>query len=64
MEDYRSGVLAAILCNVNRGKDTKAFEPSDFFTSLPRNKPKEMSGQQMLEYVKSIAPAFSNMPKE
>lgn len=63
MEDYRSGVIAAILCNVNRGKDTKAFEPSDFFSSLPRSKSREMSGEQMLAYVKNISSAFGKSKK-
>lgn len=35
-EDYRFGVIASTLCNLQRNpkKQKKAFEPSDFFLSL------------------------------
>jgi hypothetical protein len=29
-KDLRSGVIASIIANVNRGKDQKAFSPHDF----------------------------------
>ena len=34
IEDYRAGVVAAILRNAHRAKGSKASEPSDFFHSL------------------------------
>ena len=33
-EDYRSGLLAAILCNVNRAKGESPKQPADFFPNL------------------------------
>lgn len=30
MEDLRAGVVASVVANVNRGKDTPAFAPLDF----------------------------------
>jgi len=32
--DYRFGVVASIIANVNRGKNRRPFKPADFFESL------------------------------
>ena len=33
--DLRAGIIAAVIANTNRGKDQKAFSPTDF---MPYNK--------------------------
>lgn len=38
--DWRAGMLASVLANVNRGKGTKAFHPEDFMPKPPLT-PKE-----------------------
>jgi hypothetical protein len=48
MSDYRAGLIASILCNVNRKEGTKPLTPGDFFTSLPDATAREMTGEEML----------------
>lgn len=37
--DMASGIVAATIANVNRGKDTPAFTPSDFMPFHERQQP-------------------------
>lgn len=47
-EDYRAGVIAALVANANRRKGAKAASPGDFFPSLARKRPRgPMSGDQI-----------------
>lgn len=61
MDDYRSGVIAAVMCNLHRSKDSPALQPSDFFSSLPEVKPKAMSGQQILDRCREITARFESL---
>lgn len=54
MEDYRAGLIASILCNIHREQGTEATEPADFFTDLPRSKPRTMSGEEIMAHLKKV----------
>lgn len=51
-DDLRFGLLAAILVNIHSGKNTKRFQPSDFFTSL--RKPKKQTPEEMFSVIQAI----------
>jgi hypothetical protein len=55
-EDYRAGTIAAIIANVNRKPESKAFEPADFFPLLPKTKDRSMTPQNMLNYMQARFP--------
>lgn len=44
--DLRNGIACALLANVNRGRSSKAFVPTDFmpFVEKPRVKPMDAEG--------------------
>lgn len=62
MDDYRAGVIASILCNIHKEKGSKPAEPADFFSSLPRSKPREMSPSEMLSYLKQRTAMLPTKP--
>lgn len=35
---YRTGIIASVIANVNRGKNTKAYKPEDFMPKKPDNR--------------------------
>jgi len=39
--DYRSGVIASVIANTNRGKNAKPFEPKDFIPDYDKEPKKE-----------------------
>jgi len=49
--DYRSGVIASVIANTNRGKNTKPFEPKDFIPDYEKTSGKT-SGKIEQEAVK------------
>ncbi len=54
MCDYRAGVIASILCNVNLKEGAKPVTPGDFFTSLPDATQREMTGSEMMARARII----------
>lgn len=57
--DLRNGIACALLANVNRGRNSKAFSPTDFmpFVEKPQAKPMDAEGWKRLKSVlKSMAP--------
>lgn len=60
MEDYRAGLIASILCNIHRQEGSEAMEPADFFTDLPRSKPRAMSGEEIMAHLKKATAMIPN----
>lgn len=56
-EDLRSGIVAATIANVNRGKDSRPFEPSDFMPQFGPQKVEEESPEDMMAQMKLITNA-------
>jgi hypothetical protein len=56
-EDYRSGIIAAILANVNRKKGTKVVNWYDFYPEY-RLEPEEKTWQELLVVVEGINSAL------
>ena len=54
--DLRTGIIASTLANINKKKDTKAYDASDFMPSFKAYeiKAKQSKGGQTLEQMKSI----------
>lgn len=51
-DDMASGIVAATIANVNRGKDTPAFTPADFMLFHERQQPE--SAPHDLETIKRL----------
>lgn len=53
--DFRFGILASVLVNINvdREKTSKVFEPSDFFSSLHRD-PREQTSDSLINVIETI----------
>ena len=56
-EDFRSGIIAATIANVNRGKGSKPFEPSDFMPQFGPKKEKVQSPEDMMAQMKLMTSA-------
>lgn len=56
-EDLRSGIIAATIANVNRGKDSSPFEPSDFMPKFGPEEEKQESPEAMMAQMKLITAA-------
>jgi hypothetical protein len=54
MSDYRAGLIASILCNVNRKEGTKPLTASDFFSSLPSAEKRIMTGEEIKQQAKLV----------
>lgn len=62
--DFRAGVIAATIANVNRDpkRQRQAFEPRDFMPRLHREPPpKPMSVEQSVQYVAILNAAFGGV---
>ena len=53
--NLNAGLVASIVANVNRGKDSKVYEPSDF--ALGEFEKEEQSVEEMAELLRQIAEA-------
>ena len=51
VKDYRSGIVAACVSNVLRGRDDIPARPDDFFPSLRQIAQPEQTPEQMLKIV-------------
>lgn len=49
--DWNAGMIASVIANVNRGKNSKAYKPSDF---MPQYGKKERKRQQSPEDIKNF----------
>lgn len=57
-EDYRAGLIAATLVNVNGGrKGGKASQPSDFFDLYSKHSSRTQTNQQQINIFKRYAEA-------
>ena len=56
-EDLRSGIIAATIANVNRGKGTQPFEPSDFMPKFGPEKETVQAPEDMMAQMKLITAA-------
>lgn len=58
-EDFRAGIIASVVANVNRADKSKPLTPADFFPSLKAYTeiPKQ-TWQQQLDIVKMLNAAF------
>lgn len=55
-EDYRAGIVAALLYNANRGQSSRAMQPHDFFPSLrPRLGARRQTGEDQLKLLCTMA---------
>lgn len=58
-EDYRAGMICAVLGNIHRNKRSrKTFEPGNFFPSVAKVQ-KDMTWQEQLAYIKKLNAALS-----
>ncbi|RTL07312.1 hypothetical protein EKK58_02035 [Candidatus Dependentiae bacterium] len=64
MSDYRAGIIASILCNVNRKKESPPFAPGDFFESLKVTERGKMTGAEIKEKAKMITAILSGTKKK
>lgn len=53
MADYRAGLTACIIYNMNKDSKSKALSPQDFFPSL-RVKKKAMTQEQIMAHMRSL----------
>jgi len=53
MADYRAGLTACIIYNMNKDSKSKALGPQDFFPSLKAKK-KKMTQEQILAHMRSV----------
>jgi hypothetical protein len=51
-ENYRVALICSVLCNINKGKNTKAFSPKDFMPY--KQKPKQQTPQEMLNIIQGF----------
>jgi len=54
--DIRSGIISAVVANVNRKKGKKAFQANDFLPKFKRQKPQ--SWQEQLNIIEMLNAAF------
>jgi len=55
-QDYRAGLVAAILWNSNKGKDQPTKQPYSWFPSIaPDPRSVHMTGEAMLTHMKNVA---------
>lgn len=59
--NYRSALICAVMANMWRGKNTKAFIPNDF---MPKKEHKGQTAEQMLFTVKMLNAAFGGTISE
>ena len=57
-EDFRAGVIAATIGNVNRKKGKKAFKPTDFMPRSTRKERKRQNWKQQLGFVEALTQAL------
>ena len=55
--DLRAGIVASVVANVNRGKNTRPFKASDFMPRFER--PKKQTGEQMRNIFAAFARAHN-----
>jgi len=66
-ESLRAGIIASTIANVNRGKETKPFIPSDFVISYKKereNNKKVQTVKEQREAMRSIVAAFGGKRKK
>lgn len=64
MENYRSGIIASAIYNVNRQKTTdKVFKPEDFFEFDTKKISKKQTIEEQSAYLKSYVDAFNSKKK-
>jgi hypothetical protein len=62
-DDYRFGLLAAIIANRGRQKHQRALQPFDFFPSLRPPKPRIMTGDEVKSVLLSMFPQAGTQPR-
>ena len=53
--DYRAGMLCALYANAHRKEGAPPIEPSDFFPSLGKPKPKEQTPEEMYAVLRAMS---------
>ena len=48
LSDLQSGIIAATIANVNRGKNTQSYQPSDFMPLQEKPKQEESDMQEVM----------------
>jgi hypothetical protein len=56
----RAGIVASVIANCNRGKDTEPFTPQDFMPKTPTREetPREPTREEWLEGMRALNAAF------
>lgn len=55
--DLRAGIICSIIANVNRGKNTEAFTPSDFMPDFSKSV-EEIEEEKQNNWIEKIKKAF------
>ena len=62
--DYRMGVIASILANVNRRKKTdKQYSPKDFMPVFNKEKKRKQTWQEQLQVVERMNKVYGGVDK-
>ncbi len=60
-DDLRSGILASVIANSNRGKNTKAFTPQDFVPDFDKPVNRKQTVEEQMAIVEQMKIALGDM---
>ena len=63
-EDFRMGVVASTIANVNRSKNSKVYKPQDFIPKFGDTQPNKQTWQEQLRIVESLNFVFNRREME